>query len=79
VDYIKYLGLIIDKGLKWDLDIYKLSLKLHYKFKILKYVVDVNLMRTIYFAIAIWGGTYGEPYGIFLSYLAKKNICININ
>ncbi|CAB3223912.1 unnamed protein product [Arctia plantaginis] len=68
VNHIKYLGVVIDSGLKWydhiDSTILKIR-KLVYIFKSLRYCADMDTMRMIYLAICqsvitycipVWGG-----------------------
>lgn len=68
VKEVKYLGIILDCNLKWDLHINYVMKKLRsilYKFKRLKDILPVEQMRTIYFALVeshlryginAWGG-----------------------
>lgn len=65
---IKYLGVIIDSNLRFQEHIHTLSSRLRkliYIFKTLRHVADVNLLKTVYFAlvqslltycITSWGG-----------------------
>lgn len=69
VDHIKYLGVYIDQHLRWETHVLKLSKKLRcllFKFKILKQVLELKTLKTVYYAlvdsllqygIAAWGTT----------------------
>lgn len=68
VSKIRYLGIIFDNNLRWNLHIHNLVGKLRYslhKFILLKEILPVETLRTIYFAfyqsicqygILVWGG-----------------------
>lgn len=72
VSHINYLGVIIDQHIKWDLHIINLSKRVRrsiYKFRELRHILQINMLRTVYFAlvhsivqysIAAWGGTYSS-------------------
>ena len=69
-DHVKYLGITIDKHLKWNVhiqNILKSLRKLAYKFVQLRNVVDKRVLRMVYHALVqnilqygllSWGGTY---------------------
>lgn len=70
VDFTTYLGVVIDKNLKWDQHILKLTKnlrKLIYKFYILRVILNKKLLLGIYksliesllrYGIVVWGGLY---------------------
>lgn len=67
-DNIKYLGVYLDRNLRWDTHIHKQTArirKLIYIFKNLRHVADENLIKTVYvslvqsliiYCLPIWGG-----------------------
>lgn len=69
-NHIKYLGIEIDRNLKWDIHLKSLVKKLRsilFKFKQLRTILDIPAMKMIYFSlveshiqygIVAWGGTY---------------------
>lgn len=69
-DSIKYLGVIIDKNLKWTQHIEHLNTKIRkliWKFYNLREILPKNILKMVYYALAesilrygisIWGGTY---------------------
>lgn len=70
VDHFKYLGVVIDKKLKWDVHINLISKKMRktiYKFVLLRHIVDRETMNSVYYAlvqshllygILAWGSAY---------------------
>lgn len=70
LDSIKYLGIIIDKHLKWNVHVLKLSTsirKLIHKFYILRDILSTDLLIMVYrtlveslirYGIIVWGGLY---------------------
>lgn len=70
VNHIKYLGITIDRFLKWDIHINILVKKLRqilFKFKQLKKILDIGHLKIIYYSIVEshiqygiigWGGAY---------------------
>lgn len=59
---IKYLGIIIDRHMRWDLQINSLVKKLRgllSKFKYLKNIIDQNHLKTLYYALVQTQLTYG--------------------
>lgn len=83
---IKYLGVIIDSHLKWDLHVQYITRKMRYliyKFYILKEILNQKLLKMIYktlvesilrYGILIWGGMYTsniKPLQIVQNYIVK--------
>lgn len=70
VDRIKYLGIIIDRHLKWDLQAKNIANKLREllsRFKYLRDILDIHHLKMLYFSlvqsqlsygISGWGGVY---------------------
>lgn len=70
VPFTKYLGIIVDKHLRWDQHILKLAQnvrKLIYRFYILRNILNGNLLILIYrslvesilrYGVTVWGGLY---------------------
>lgn len=70
VSHVKYLGIIIDKHLKWNYHINHLTQKIRklvYKFYLLRSILNRQLLITIYkaliesiirYGILVWGGMY---------------------
>lgn len=86
VDFIKYLGVTIDKHLKWDRHVLNLSQnirKLIYKFFILREVLSRELLLTVYktlveslirYGLVAWGGLYQNsltPLNVVQNYILK--------
>lgn len=62
-EFSKYLGIIIDKHLRWDLHIKHLINKIRYllaTFKCLKQFLDINQMKIIYHSLIESQITYGQ-------------------
>ena len=60
---IKYLGIVIDQNLKWTQHIEattKRTRKLIYIFKNIRNILNINLLRTVYYALAQTLLTYGQ-------------------
>lgn len=85
-DSIKYLGVVIDKNLKWTEQISNINTKIRkliYKFYHLRNIMPNYVLKTLYYALAesiirygitIWGGTYPtnlETLKISQKYLIK--------
>lgn len=72
VSNTKYLGIIIDRHLKWEAHIFKLNnsiRKLIHKFYLLREILSKNLLMMIYkalveslirYGIVVWGGLYNS-------------------
>lgn len=68
-DYVKYLGILIDLNLKWNIHIFKLLNKIRYFLyifyklrhlpkKILQLIYFANVYSLINYGLIIWGGAY---------------------
>lgn len=76
---IKYLGIIIDRHLKWDLQINNIINKIRYllsNFKHLKSYLDIKELKTLYFALVQSQLSYGIIAwgGVVDSYLKKLEV-----
>jgi len=86
VNEIRYLGVQIDSGLKWSAHAESICKKLKsliYKFYILRYILNKETLKTIYYAIVeshlrycniAWGALYDEhlePMNIIQKYIIK--------
>lgn len=86
VNSIKYLGIIIDKNLKWSIHVNNLCTKIRrlvYKFYEIRKFMSKKLLRIIYkslvesilqYAIIVWGGLYTnalEPLNVIQNYILK--------
>lgn len=86
VDFIKYLGIMIDKNLKWDHHINKLTSnirKLIYKFYTLRDILTKKLLLNVYralieslmgYGVVVWGGLYKnslKPLNVAQNYILK--------
>ncbi|KAJ8952344.1 hypothetical protein NQ318_017238 [Aromia moschata] len=61
-NHIKYLGIVIDKHLRWDYHIKYICDKLRailFKFKYLKQIFDIEHMKTLYYSLVESHITYG--------------------
>lgn len=70
IDKIKYLGVIMDKNMKWEEHIQQLNAKIRkliWKFYNIRNVMPTKILRTLYitlaesiirYGISIWGGTF---------------------
>lgn len=86
----KYLGIMFDSQLKWDVHIMNLTKKLRsllYLFRQLKCILPINNLKTIYFSlvqshltygISAWGSAYQNTVGP-LEVLQKRIIKIILN
>ncbi|CAH2005356.1 unnamed protein product [Acanthoscelides obtectus] len=75
VNEIKYLGVVVDKHLKWDRHVLYLSKKIRFfihKFYALRNILNIKLLLMIYkalvvpllvYGIIVWGGMYGSNLG----------------
>lgn len=86
VDSIKYLGIIIDRNLKWDQHVLRLTSnirKLVYKFYILRDILSKKLLTCVYralveslirYGVVVWGGLYQNslnPLNVVQNYILK--------
>lgn len=77
--YAKYLGIIIDKNLRWDLQINNIAKKLRgliSRFKFLKGFLSIPHLKTVYFALVQSQLSYGILGwgGVYDNHLEKINI-----
>lgn len=83
---IKYLGIIVDKNLKWSIHVNNLCTKVRrlvLKFYEIRKFMSIKLLRIIYkslvesilqYAIVVWGGLYAnalEPLNVIQKYILK--------
>lgn len=84
--HVKYLGVIIDKHLKWDIHVTQLTKRIRcllHKFYILREILNQKLLVTIYkslvesllrYGIVVWGGLYSNsliPLNLIQNYILK--------
>ena len=85
-DHVKYLGVIVDCHLKWNLHVEKITLsvkRLLHKFYILREFLNQKILISIYkslvesifrYGILVWGGMYKsalQPLNILQNYILK--------